>query len=784
MSETIGMGFDLQRIKLYNFMNYRSPTTINFRVPYLVISGPTGSGKTTILDALTFALFGRSSRTELPTVNIENICGRNGKVICHFRTNLASIRVERGRNKQGRSYLEVRVDGRSVPGTIPDLNRLLRTNLLGMNYQAFKHATIIRQDEMKALGSKTSTERLSTLQNLFRLDIFEKASRYATSRLQNVLNDKNRLSGILEEKQKEIERISAMQNNIQELKPQLVRNISRHKAISEKLTSLRSKESEKQKEVEQYRRIQLQYETAQDQLSRLLEELKSKQRHLDEFNTLKNRLNDLRDKVNLIKDDEDQIFTLTGLQHQNKLVKQQIKALVQQIKRLREKGTTEQSQLESRISKEETRSKNLSTDIDQTTAFRTLKQEGRLVERIQRISLEKTWNLGELLLKELGEEQQNARTELASLEEVSKKINADSFVLSEIQSKITDFESMKKAMIDRLNEDLSRHELELKDAESRLKEVGFSPEKETKLAELLKKDKETKKTQQEFNTLQKELEESQDPTSAIDSINKQIASIRKSISEFKMSLSESPDIITEYSSLLKDIENYQAERETVSENIARFDEKIKGYERNLDQLTKIRPEVDQLEEALVGLAKKESILERLKIDVFHTKGAPFYAIQKILPLIGRRASYILGELTNQRLTNVQLEEISSEKKTTGFNILINTPTDARDVATFSGGERTQINAALRLAISEELSELGQHHPKDPIIKKTLFIDEGDLGSLDSLEAQQAFVNKLFKLSNKFKIILITHLTEIADQFPYSINISRNRDGYSVITDIS
>ncbi|MFW9853587.1 MAG: AAA family ATPase [Candidatus Thorarchaeota archaeon] len=784
MGETIGIGFDLQRIKLYNFMNYRSPTTLNFKVPYLVISGPTGSGKTTILDALTFALFGRSSRTELPTVNIENICGRNGKVVCHFRTNLARVRVERGRNKQGRSYLDVRVDGRTVPGTIPDLNRLLRTNLLGMNYQAFKHATIIRQDEMKALGSKTSTERLSTLQNLFRLDIFEKASQYATSRLQNVLNDKNRLSGILEEKQKEIERITAMQNNIQELKPQLVHNINRNKAISDKLTSLRSKENDRQKEVEHYRRIQAQYEAAQNQLVRISEELKTQNKQLDEFNILKKRLDDLRDKTNLIRDDEDQILTLTGLQHESKSVKQQIKAMVQQVNRLKEKGTLEQSQIESRISKEETRSKNLSTDIDQKTAFKTLKQEGRLVERIQRISLEKTWNLGELLLNELGEEQQKARTELASLEEVKNKINADSFVLSEIQSKIADFKNMKKAMMDRLDEDLARHELELKDAESRLKEIGFSPEKGTKLAELLKKNKEIKKIKQEYNRLQKELEEVKDPTSAIDSINKQITSIRKSISEFKISLSGSPDIIAEYSSLLKDIENYKAEREIVNENIARLDEKIKGYERNLDELTKIKPEIEQLENALADLAKKESILERLKIDVFHTKGAPFYAIQKILPLIGRRASYILGELTNQRLTNLQLEELSSEKKATGFNILINTPTGARDVATFSGGERTQINAALRLAISEQLSELGQNHPKDSTIKKTLFIDEGDLGSLDSLEAQQAFVNKLFKLSHKFKIILITHLTEIADQFPYSINISRNRDGHSVISDIS
>ena len=108
----------------------------------------------------------------------------------------------------------------------------------------------------------------------------------------------------------------------------------------------------------------------------------------------------------------------------------------------------------------------------------------------------------------------------------------------------------------------------------------------------------------------------------------------------------------------------------------------------------------------------------------------------------------------------------------------------RDIATFSGGERTQINAALRLAISEELSSLGSSDATSSEGKKTLFIDEGDLGSLDTLEAQQAFVEELFKLSSRFKIILITHITEIAEQFPNSIQITRDARGRSIKGEIS
>jgi len=56
--------------------------------------------------------------------------------------------------------------------------------------------------------------------------------------------------------------------------------------------------------------------------------------------------------------------------------------------------------------------------------------------------------------------------------------------------------------------------------------------------------------------------------------------------------------------------------------------------------------------------------------------------------------------------------------------------------------------------------------------KTLFIDEGDLGSLDTEVSRELFVKKLFDMEKFFeKIILITHLTEVSERFPSRIQIS-------------
>jgi len=63
--------------------------------------------------------------------------------------------------------------------------------------------------------------------------------------------------------------------------------------------------------------------------------------------------------------------------------------------------------------------------------------------------------------------------------------------------------------------------------------------------------------------------------------------------------------------------------------------------------------------------------------------------------------------------------------------------------------------------------------------KTLFLDEADLGSLDTEVSRDLFVEKLFDMGKFFdKVVLITHLTEVADRFPSRIRVDMTPDGVS------
>ena len=72
---------------------------------------------------------------------------------------------------------------------------------------------------------------------------------------------------------------------------------------------------------------------------------------------------------------------------------------------------------------------------------------------------------------------------------------------------------------------------------------------------------------------------------------------------------------------------------------------------------------------------------------------------------------------------------------------------------------------------------------DKVFRKsnTLIIDEGDLGTLDTDTSRQRFVEKIFEMKSMFeKIILITHLDDVADQFPNHILVGIDESGKSKI----
>ncbi|MGQ0796842.1 MAG: hypothetical protein ACT4OI_03115, partial [Methanobacteriota archaeon] len=201
---------------------------------------------------------------------------------------------------------------------------------------------------------------------------------------------------------------------------------------------------------------------------------------------------------------------------------------------------------------------------------------------------------------------------------------------------------------------------------------------------------------------------------------------------------------------------------------AQLDEIVRGLEADAARLRESERARDEVRVRL-------EIVDVLVDRVFHKKGVVMYAVDQLLPELEIEASKNLAELTDGRFSRIKLETYE-EGRGHGIRIRVQGVDGLwHDVGEFSGGEKTQINAALRFAIAKELASLpqvGRTYGR----MKTLFIDEGDLGSLDTEVSRELFVQKLFRMGEFFdKVILITHLAEVADKFPGRIRVAMTPD---------
>jgi len=136
-----------------DFMRYVGGTSkLRFPNKFTVVTGKTGSGKTSILDAVTFALYKRTSRTDISGIGISDICKPGGHVRVRFGQGGDLFDVERGFSQKGSPYLSLHKNGSQIAGSIPELENIVRETV-GLDYDGFRNSTFVRQEEMKELAN-------------------------------------------------------------------------------------------------------------------------------------------------------------------------------------------------------------------------------------------------------------------------------------------------------------------------------------------------------------------------------------------------------------------------------------------------------------------------------------------------------------------------------------------------------------------------------------------------------------------------------------------------------
>ncbi len=152
------------------------------------IFGPTGSGKSTILDAITFALYGKVKRAEGGTQGIINSRCMTARVSFTFDLNKngtrTTYRVERTyqRKKNSQNACEpkvVRLIEIKADGEIPLCDKAMEVSskirdLLGLNSEDFTRAVVIPQNSFQEFLMLNNSERRGMLERIFYLEEYGK----------------------------------------------------------------------------------------------------------------------------------------------------------------------------------------------------------------------------------------------------------------------------------------------------------------------------------------------------------------------------------------------------------------------------------------------------------------------------------------------------------------------------------------------------------------------------------------------------------------------------------
>ncbi|MBA3043834.1 hypothetical protein FP804_01705, partial [archaeon] len=472
----------------------------------------------------------------------------------------------------------------------------------------------------------------------------------------------------------------------------------------------------------------------------LKEEIEKLEKETTDYESLRNEGESLREKM------------------QNAIHMEREKTLfVEQKNRAETEYKKSMGELLERLQMLEDRAKNLTTDIDKDKAFSLLRTEGGLKERINRIEKEMGWKLEEKIEQEIIREKNDAEKEIENVSMNVKKINADSFLKSEIQKQTetvkNDLERNKKGYKEKIVEIDNL----IKQKQKSIDETGFDEKKKKRLSELRILISGKQEMKEKLDLKRKEFQKIGDVSHLIENLKKQKKENEEALKEKEIHLKETEPFETKYQKIEEEIKTIGEKRNQEDRIVVSLERDIENLKNEITELEGIKKEIKEAEKKCNELRKTSEITTILKENIFHKKGIVMYAINKLLPHLETEASKNLSELTDSRFNNVKIETYEENKKY-GVKINVVGPDNTwHDVQEFSGGERTQINAALRFAIAKELSSLPQVG-KTYGRMKTLFIDEGDLGSLDTEVSRELFVKKLFDMGKFFeKIILITHL---------------------------
>ena len=279
------------KLSLVGFTSYREPVQIDFSgFDLACISGSNGSGKSSLLDAITYALYGKARVQNEAIIN--TTCER-AEVSLDFEYEGQVYRVTRvnARGKTSQVDLFIQKPSEEDPAkswkslsehTVRETDSKIR-NTLRLDYDSFVNASFFLQGQADSFATKKPAERkeiLSTILGLDQWELYRKAANERTSQARTEVKSFERAIAVIQE-ELETEDQLLHERELHERDLAILREkLTTHQA---KLDTIRAQAQLLANQKQQLQALKNQIDNAREKYTAKQEQIEEKQAILDQY---------------------------------------------------------------------------------------------------------------------------------------------------------------------------------------------------------------------------------------------------------------------------------------------------------------------------------------------------------------------------------------------------------------------------------------------------------------------------------------------------------------------
>jgi len=746
------------RLELTNFLAYKDPAPLDFTgIHVAVLTGENGAGKSSLLDAITWALWGEA---RAKTDN-ELIHSGQSEMRVEFTFALGDqlyrvIRSRRAGKNTGVLDLQAQdaegkwrsISEATIPKTQARINQVLR-----LNYDTFVNSAYLKQGKADEFTSKPPSKRKEVLADILGLQEWEKYESRAKEKIKQVDQQMAGLEAVLNEIEAELAQRGDYERDLS----------AAQAAVIEVSERLRQAEAEWMK-IEAARQAMVSLQREIDNLTR---RVRDSQKEIDTLDMDLREAQARSDTTALLRQIDSAESRLRDLDERERelqeltFARQSVLELAANLRGQNSSAEDEGNALKKRLEAANAEAAQTRMRISEAAQGEVVKLRQRLVT-LQTATVPLCPTCGQPLTDEARaqlivdlEAEAAARdaqlqTELAEIETRRAQTAID---LNEAIEARREQYRLNREHLKQLTDDQARLD---KDIQAAAAELRAKPELTRKLGEWKTALAQAGEAQERIAGL---LERRARWTGGLEKDKAERVKRETEAGQYEALLREAP-------ARQRALDQLRQEDTLTKARMGAAQQKLHALESMAQQREAKRAEQQERAEA-------KGVYEELR-EAFGKKGVPAMMIEAAVPEIESAANQLLGRITDGRMHvrfNMQKENQAGEVKET-LDIQIADELGTRAYDLYSGGEAFRVNFAIRIALSQLLARRAGTQ------LQTLIIDEG-FGVLDAV-GRERLVDAIRRVEKDFqRILVVTHIDELKDAFPARIEITKGPDGSEI-----